>query len=250
MIKIKSPEEIAILDRANSIVLDVLECISKELRPGLRLKEIDSMAEDLARTRGARPSFKGYKGYPASICVSVDDEVVHGIPGKRCLREGEIVSLDFGVAYEGYFGDAARTEPVGKVDEAATRIIDVTKEALSKGVQQMVEGRRIEDISWAIQSYVENQGFSVVRDYVGHGIGQEMHEEPQVPNYGSPGMGARIECGMVLAIEPMVNEGGHQVCVDEDGWTVRTKDHKRSAHFEYSVAVTPDGPKVLGVKPE
>jgi len=194
------------------------------------------------------PSFLGYHGYPASICISVNDEVVHGIPGDRRLQEGDIVSLDFGAILDGYYGDAACTVPVGEVDEAARKLMDVTRESLLKGIERAAVGNRVSDVSHAVQTWAEGHGFSVVRDYVGHGVGRALHEEPQVPNFGAPGLGPKLREGMVLAIEPMINEGGAEVTVDPDGWTVRTRDHKRSAHFEYSVALTEAGPKVLGVE--
>ena len=250
MIVLKTPEELKLMDRANQIVHSVLSRLARELAPGVPLKDLDAMAEALTRQEGAEPAFKGYRGYPASVCISVNDEVVHGIPGARQIEEGDLVSLDFGVLYQGYYGDAARTEAVGKVDDAGLRLLRETEASLRKGVDKVREGGRVSDISYAVQKHVEASGYSVVRDYVGHGIGRQMHEEPQVPNFGAPGTGPRLQAGMVLAIEPMVNEGGHEVRVDGDGWTVRTLDHSRSAHFEFSVAVTPSGPWVLGVDPQ
>lgn len=247
MIVLKTATELEVMDRANGMVHEVLGMLTRELRPGTALRELDAMAETWVRERGGEPAFKGYRGYPASVCISINDEVVHGIPGDRKLAEGDVVSLDFGVRMEGYYGDAARTEIVGEGDAAALRLIRVTKESLLQGVEKVVEGGRLFDVSNAIQKYVEANGYSVVRDFVGHGIGRELHEEPQVPNFGTSGMGPRLQAGMVLAIEPMVNEGGHEVSVDGDGWTVRTKDGRRSAHFEYSVAVTSSGPWILGV---
>lgn len=247
MIVLKTAEELEAMERANRVVHEVLDVLAGELRPGVTLGELDAVAERRTRELGAEPAFKGYRGYPACVCISVNDEVVHGIPGKRRLEEGDLVSLDFGVRLGGYYGDAARTEAVGTCDAAGLRLMEVTRESLLKGVEMAVEGRRLSDVSHAVQRHVEGHGYSVVRDYVGHGIGRNLHEEPQVPNFGNPGLGPKLQAGMVLAIEPMVNEGGAEVTVDGDGWTVRTKDGSRSAHFEYSVAVTPAGPRILGM---
>src|SRR5690606_12141726 len=199
---------------------------------------------------GAKAAFKGYHGYPASICVSVDEEVVHGIPGERVLREGQLVSLDFGVLYNGYYGDSAITVPVGEVSDEAKRLIEVTRTALEKGIEQAVVGRRLSDISHAIQTYVEANGFAVVRDYVGHGIGRQMHEAPPVPNFGLPDRGPRLKEGMTLAIEPMVNVSTWEVEVLADGWTVVTKDRSLSAHFEHTVAILDGGPELLTLMEE
>lgn len=247
MIHLKSEEELKRMDQANRIVHEVLDALEAAAAPGVSLVELDRLAESMTKERGAKPAFKGYHGFPASVCISVNDEVVHGIPGSRKLREGDLVSLDFGVLHQGFYGDAARTCPVGKVDDAGLRLAAVTRESLEKGLQAVRPGNRVSDISYAVQAWVESNGYSVVRDYVGHGIGRELHEEPPVPNFGAPGKGPRLEVGMVLAIEPMVNEGGFEVKVDGDGWTVRTMDGRRSAHFEYSVAVTEAGPRILGV---
>jgi methionyl aminopeptidase len=248
MIHLKSPKEVEIMDRANRIVHKVLQRVSSEVAPGVALRDLDAVAESTSKSLGGKPAFKGYHGYPASICISVNDEVVHGIPGDRRLQEGDIVSLDFGAILDGYYGDAACTVPVGEVDEAARKLMDVTRESLLKGIERAAVGNRVSDVSHAVQTWAEGHGFSVVRDYVGHGVGRALHEEPQVPNFGAPGLGPKLREGMVLAIEPMINEGGAEVTVDPDGWTVRTRDHKRSAHFEYSVALTEAGPKVLGVE--
>jgi methionyl aminopeptidase len=248
MIILKTHDELNAMDRANRVVHDVLDLLVRELRPGAALADLDARAESWTKERGAEPAFKGYRNYPACVCISVNDEVVHGIPGKRRLEQGDLVSLDFGVRLGGYYGDAARTAIVGTTDAGGDRLIQVTRAALLKGVEKARVGGRLSDISHAVQQHVEAQGYSVVRDFVGHGIGRELHEEPQVPNFGAPGMGPKLQAGMVLAIEPMVNEGGYEVVMDGDGWTVRTKDGSRSAHFEYSVAVTPSGPWVLGVE--
>ncbi len=248
MIHLKAPEEIEIMDRANRLVHTILDRLGEELAPGVVLRDLDRLAESLTKQMGGKPAFKGYGGFPASVCISVNDEVVHGIPGPRVIQPGDLVSLDFGVIVDGYYGDAARTFPVGDVDPEGVRLLTVTRASLEKGVEQVHVGSRVSDVSHAVQEYAEGQGYSVVRDYVGHGIGRALHEEPQVPNFGEPGRGPRLQEGMVLAIEPMINEGGHGVTVDEDGWTVRTADGKRSAHFEYSVAVTANGPRILGIE--
>ncbi len=221
------------------------QVVAEAIRPGVTTRELDRIAEEFIRKNGGIPTFKGYFGYPASICVSVNDEVVHGIPGPRVLREGDIVSVDIGVTYKGFVGDAAFTWPVGKVSELARRLLDVTREALAAGIAQSRPGNRLTDISHAVQTLAEAHGFSVVREFVGHGIGRQMHEEPQVPNYGPPGQGPTLLPGMVLAIEPMVNAGGAEVWVDKDRWTVRTRDGSLSAHFEHTVAITRDGPQIL-----
>jgi methionyl aminopeptidase len=248
MIHLKSPEELEIMDRANRIVHKVLQRVSSEVAPGVALRDLDAVAESTTKSLGGKPAFKGYHGYPASICLSVNDEVVHGIPGERKLKEGDIVSVDFGVVLDGYYGDAACTLPVGQVNEGSRKLMEVTRESLLKGIERAQVGERVSDVSHAVQAWAEGHGYSVVRDYVGHGIGRALHEEPQVPNFGTPGLGPKLRAGMVLAIEPMVNEGGPGVTVDPDGWTVRTLDGKRSAHFEYSVALTESGPRVLGVE--
>jgi len=248
MISLKSPGEIEKMDAANRIVHAVLNALAAEASPGVVLKDLDHMAETKTRKMGGIPAFKGYSGYPACVCISVNDEVVHGIPGAKKLREGDIVSFDYGVILDGFYGDAALTCGVGEVDEDGVRLMNVTREALMHGIEQFKDGNRVSDIGHAVQSWSEQRGFSVVRDYVGHGIGRELHEEPQVPNFGETGRGPRLRTGIVLAIEPMINEGGAEVTVDPDGWTVRTRDGKRSAHFEYSIALTESGPRILGVE--
>ncbi len=207
--------------------------------------ELDRVVNKEFREKGATPSFKGYRGYPASLCVSVNDQVVHGIPGKRVLQEGDVVSLDLGAIYRGYQGDAALTVGVGKITRQAQELIDVTREALTVGIRTAQVGARLGDVSWAIQSFVESHGYSVVREYAGHGIGREMHEEPQVPNFGTPGRGMLLQDGMVLALEPMVNVGGWRTRTLDDGWTVCTLDGSLSAHFEHTVAIRASGPEVL-----
>jgi len=245
-IDIKSPQELAIMRKAGRIVAETLALLQQKIRPGITTAELDALAESAATRHGAVPSFKGYHGYPASLCVSINEEVVHGIPSpRRVLQEGEIVSLDYGVIFKGYHGDSAITVPVGKVSPVARRLIEVTEGALYAGIAQARAGRRLGDISWAIQSYVEGEGFSVVRQYVGHGIGRQMHEEPQVPNFGPPGRGRHLRPGTTLALEPMVNVGGYLTTVLDDDWTVATEDGSLSAHFEHTIAVTEGDPEIL-----
>ena len=242
---LRGKEEIEAIRAAARLVAQTLSMLGREVRPGVTTATLDRMAESFIRERGARPAFKGYRGFPATICPSINDEVVHGIPGSRELAEGDIVGVDVGVEMGGYYGDAAFTFPVGAVSVEARRLLQVTNEALMRGVAQAKAGNRVGDISHAIQSHVESHGFAVVRSLVGHGIGRHMHEEPQVPNYGTPGRGPRLMAGQVLAIEPMVNVGSPEVLTRPDGWTVVTKDGSLSAHFEHTVAVGPDGPEVL-----
>jgi len=245
MVYLRGKEEIEAIRAAARLVAQTLDMLGHEVRPGVTTAALDQLADSFIRERGGRPAFKGYRGFPASICPSVNDEVVHGIPGPRTLAEGDIVGVDVGVEIDGYYGDAACTFPVGTVSEEATRLLQVAREALMLGVAQAKAGNRVGDISHAIQSHVESYGYSVVRTLVGHGIGRNMHEEPQVPNYGSPDRGPRLMAGQVLAIEPMVNAGGPDVVTRPDGWTVVTKDGSLSAHFEHTVAVGPQGPEIL-----
>lgn len=245
MIILKSDRELALMREAGRIVAETLALVEKAVAPGLTTKEINDLAESYILKRGAYPSFKGYRGFPASICASVNEEVVHGIPGLRRLEEGDIISIDVGAIFEGYHGDAAITVPVGKVRPEVERLLRVTREALWLGIEKARAGGRLSDISHAIQTHAEKNGYSVVREFVGHGIGRTMHEEPQVPNYGRPGRGPRLVPGMTLAIEPMVNQGRPEVRVLANGWTVVTQDGSYSAHFEHTVAITADGPKVL-----
>lgn len=245
MIIIKTPEEIEKMRIANQIVVAALLKLKEMVKPGITTAEMDRVAEESIRNAGARPSFKGYKGYPASLCASINEVVVHGIPGGRKLREGDIIGLDLGAEYEGYYGDAAITLPVGKISPEAERLLRVTREALYKGIERMKEGNRLSDISHAVQTHAEAAGFSVVTDFVGHGIGTAAHEDPQVPNYGPAGQGPILKRGMVLAIEPMINAGKHAVQVLDDEWTVVTRDRKLSAHFEHSIAITETGPDIL-----
>jgi methionyl aminopeptidase len=245
MINIRSPREIEQLRKANAIVAEVFENLKGKVIPGITTKELDQMAEGYIRSKGGVPAFKGYRGFPATLCASINEEVVHGIPDQRKLKEGDILSLDVGVNRNGYFGDAAITLPVGEVDREARRLIEVTERALYIGIEQTKAGNRLFDISSAIQEWVESHGFSVVRDFVGHGIGKSLHEEPQIPNFGSPHQGPRLEKGMVFALEPMVNEGTYEVRVLSDAWTVVTTDGKRSAHFEHTIVITDDGAEIL-----
>jgi methionyl aminopeptidase len=247
MIIIKSPRELEQLKRSNAIVAEVFERLKGMIAPGITTKELDQVAEEYILLKGARPAFKGYRGFPATLCISINEEVVHGIPSQRRLKEGDIVSLDVGANFVGYFGDAAITLPVGEVDPKAERLLEVTEKALYIGIEKAKVGNRLFDISYAIQSWVESHGFSVVRDFVGHGIGRDLHEEPQIPNFGIPHQGPRLEKGMVFALEPMVNEGTSAVRVLSDGWTVVTIDGKRSAHFEHTIAITEDGAEILSV---
>lgn len=241
----KSRREIEKMKKSNALVAAILEELRKKIKPGVKTIELDRLSEEMALKKGARPAFKGYRGYPYSLCTSVNSEVVHGMPSERELKEGDIISLDFGILNDGYYGDAAVTVPVGQVTPAAKRLLAVTEEALYRGIAEARAGNRIGDISAAIQGHAEAAGFSVVRDLVGHGIGRSLHEDPQVPNYGTSGRGIELKAGMVFAIEPMVNEGTYRVDVLRDGWTVVTADGKLSAHFEHSVAITENGPVVL-----
>ncbi|HHN64148.1 MAG TPA: type I methionyl aminopeptidase [Nitrospirae bacterium] len=246
MIPVKSREEIKKIRRASQIVAEALSTLKQVIAPGITTKELEQIAEEVIRSRGGVPAFKGYRGYPASICASVNDEVVHGIPSiDVILREGDIISIDLGVIYEGLIGDAAMTVPVGRVDKETERLIRVTEEALYKGIKEARISRRVGDISHAIQRYVESHGFSVVRAFVGHGVGRSLHEEPQIPNFGYPGKGPKLKEGMTLAIEPMVNAGTYEVVIMKDGWTAKTADGSLSAHFEHTVLVTRNGPEIL-----
>jgi methionyl aminopeptidase len=242
----RSAAELDKMRAAGRLVGEVLTALAARVAPGVTTAELDEIAEQLIVDAGAIPAFKGYHGYPASICASINDEVIHGIPsGRRVLNEGDIISVDVGASLGGYFGDSAITLPVGQISEEAATLLRVTEEALYKAVDRARPGGRVSDIGHAVQQHVERNGFSVVREFVGHGIGQRMHEEPQVPNYGDPGRGPRLAAGMVLAIEPMVNAGKPAVKVLADGWTAVTRDKSLSAHFEHTVAVTADDPWIL-----
>lgn len=248
MIQLKNEFEIKKLNEIGKIAYRILISTIKIIRAGISTKDIDDFVESEVEKYGVKAAFKGYSGYPASICVSVNDEVVHGIPKKdKILKNGDIVSLDFGAVKDGYYSDIAVTVPVGEIDDKAKKLIGVTKEALYKGIEKAVVGNRLFDISYAIQRTVESNGFSVVKSFVGHGIGKSLHEEPQVPNFGNPGCGVKLKEGMVLAIEPMVNAGDSAVKIDDDRWTARTIDGSLSAHFEHCVAITKKGPFILTI---
>jgi methionyl aminopeptidase len=243
---VKKPDEILLMQEANQIVAETLAMLEKIAEPGITTWDLDRLSEDLCIKRKAAPAFKGYRGFPGSLCVSINEEVVHGIPSrKRRLKKGDILSIDFGVKYKGYYGDSAITIPIGKVDSEKSRLIQVTEESLRRAIEKVEIGNRIADISGAVQSYVEENGFSVVRQFVGHGIGKSLHEGPEIPNFIQQEPTPRIIEGIVLAIEPMVNIGTYKVKVLRDGWTVITADKKASAHFEHSVAATLNGPVIL-----
>ncbi|MBI5049777.1 MAG: type I methionyl aminopeptidase [Nitrospirae bacterium] len=245
MIVLKSRDEIKRMAEACRIVAEALDGVKKIIAPGITTVELDKFVESFIISKGATPAFKGYRGYPASLCTSVNEQVVHGIPSIRKLKQGDIISLDLGVYYRGFYGDTAATFPVGEINRTAKSLLAVAEEALYKGIECAEAGRRLSDISFAIQSYVEENRFSVVRNFVGHGIGRELHEEPQVPNFGGPGEGPVLVPGMTLAIEPMINEGTWEVVILDDGWTAVTGDGSLSAHFEHTVAVMEDGTYAL-----
>ena len=246
-ITLKSPEQIAKMRQAGRVVAEMLQACADAARPGLTTNELDKVARGVLAKRKAKSNFLGYHGYPAVICTSPNSVIVHGIPGDYRLEEGDIISIDCGAIIDGWHGDAARTIPVGEISEEARKLITVTEESLWAGIQHVRSGARLTDIGHAVQTVAEGAGFSVVREYVGHGIGRAMHEEPQVPNYGEPGKGIKLKVGHVLAVEPMVNLGSCETQLNDDGWTVITADGSLSAHFEHSIAVTDDGPEVLTV---
>lgn len=245
MIVIKSSKEIELMQESGRIVALVHETIKKAIKPGVTTDELDRIAEAVITENGAVPSFKGYHGFPGSICASINDQVIHGIPGDIKLSEGDIISIDVGAFKNGYHADAARTHPVGNVSEAAANLIKVTEESFFEGLKYCRKGYRLSDVSHAIQKYSEDRGYGVVRDFVGHGVGRQLHEDPPIPNYGAPGRGPRLESGMVLAIEPMINQGDHRVKVLDDDWTVVTLDGLWSAHYEHTVVITEDEPLLL-----
>lgn len=246
MITLKSERELSLMRIAARATAQILDEMVKMVQPGMSTGELDRYAESRCKDLKVKPAFKGYSGFPACVCISVNHEVVHGIPSlKRVLKNGDIVGLDFGVSHEGWYGDSARTVAVGKISPEAQKLLDVTQESLRRGIAECREGNRVFDIGHAIQKYVEPFGFGVVREFVGHGIGKSLHEEPQVPNYGPKGKGLALKVGMVLAIEPMINAGTHEVKVLEDGWTAVTRDRSLSAHFEHTVAITANGPEIL-----
>ena len=245
MITIKSAKEIELMRIAGRIVAETHEKLREIIKPGITTKELDIIAEEFIRKSGALPAFKGYNGFPASICTSVNEQVVHGIPGHVVLKDGDIIGIDIGAVYEGYYGDAARTHGIGTISSDAQKLIKVTQESFFAGIEYAREGNRLSDISYAIQSYAESNGCSVVRDLVGHGIGKKMHEDPQVPNYGISGRGPRLSAGMALAIEPMINQGKYAVKTLSDGWTVVTADGSLSAHYENTIVITKEAPELL-----
>ena len=245
MIRIRSKKEIELIATSCQIVSDTLDMLSDHVKPGVKINDLDKMAEKFIINCGARPAFKGYMGFPATLCVSVDDEVVHGIPNDRILKEGQIVGIDCGAEKDGYFGDHARTFSVGKITNDKQKLMDITHKSLMLGIAEASPDNFVSDIGYAIQSYVEKYGYSVVRELVGHGIGTELHEEPQIPNYGEPKQGYRLREGMCIAIEPMINLGSKEIKTDSDGWTIRTLDGQVSAHFEHTIAITSNGPRIL-----
>ena len=247
MITIRSLEELIKLEEASRVVLETLDIVEKAVTPGVTTDDLDQIAEAEIRKRGARPAFVGYRGYPKTLCTSINEEVVHGIPGRRSLKEGDIVGIDCGAIVDGYYGDAARTMPVGRITPERARLLAVTRKALDAGIAAARPGNRVSDIGAAVEALALENGYGVVRDFVGHGVGTALHEEPQIPNYGPGGRGGLLKSGMVIAIEPMFNLGRAEVSVDRDGWTVRTRDGSASAHFEFTVAIEPQGAVVLGL---
>jgi methionyl aminopeptidase len=242
MIILKTQDEIETMAKASKLVAETLQALQQEIRAGMTTDDLDRLAETFIRQRGGIPAFKGYRNYPKTLCASVNEQVVHGIPSKRVLKDGDIIGLDLGAIVDGFYGDSAVTVPIGTIPARVMQLLRVTEEALYKGIEQAVVGNRLSDISHAVQRHAEAAGFSVVTDFVGHGIGRQLHEEPQVPNYGKPGQGPRLQVGMVLAIEPMVNMGASGVQILDDQWTAVTRDGSLSAHFEHTIAIQPSGP--------
>jgi len=245
MVNIRSQREIERIHNSSQVVYETLRSLEDYIKAGSTGKELDELAEEFIRSQGFVPAFKGYMGYPASLCISMNDEVVHGIPNCREFQDGDIVSIDCGVVKDGYYGDSAWTFAVGQMDSETKKLLEVTERSLTIGIQQAIEGNHISDIGHSIQDYVEEFGFSVVRELVGHGIGTQLHEDPQIPNFGDPGCGVELKAGMCLAVEPMVNLGGKEIYTKADGWTVCTRDGKPSAHFEHTIVVTKNGAKIL-----
>ena len=245
MVHIRTDREIQLIASSCQIVADTLDMLTDHVKPGVNINELDRLAEEFIISKGARPAFKGYMGFPATLCVSVDDEVVHGIPSDRFLEEGQIVGIDCGAEKKGYYGDHARTFSIGKISDNRQKLMDITRDCLLRGISEAKPGNYVSDIGYAIQSLAEANGYSVVRELVGHGIGSSLHEEPQIPNYGNPKQGHKLTEGMCIAIEPMINMGKKEVKTDSDGWTIRTIDGEVSAHFEHTIAITSDGPKIL-----
>ena len=245
MVHVRTAREIELIAKSCQIVADTLDMLTSYVKPGADLLKLDSMAEDFIRSKGARPAFKGYMGFPATLCISIDEEVVHAITKNRTLQEGQIVGIDCGAEKKGYYGDSARTFAVGNISSDKKKLMKITRESLMKGIEEAKPGNYVSDIGHTIQTFVEAEGYSVVRELVGHGIGTDLHEEPQVPNYGMPKQGPQLQEGMCLAIEPMINLGTKDVFTDTDGWTIKTKDGKSSAHFEHTIAILANGPKIL-----
>ena len=245
MVSVRSNREIEHISESAQIVADTLDMLTEKVESGISLMELDTLAEEFIRSRDAIPAFKGYMGFPATLCISVDDEVVHGIPSNKILNNGQIVGIDCGALKNGYYGDSARTFPVGDISDQDKKLIEITQEALYLGINEAVPGNYVSDIGHAIQKFVEPKGYSIVRELVGHGIGTNLHEDPQVPNYGDPGMGVKLKEGMCLAIEPMINRGGKEVYTLDDGWTIKTKDGFNSAHFEHTITITKNGAQIL-----
>lgn len=245
MVILKQRSEIEKIRASNSIVAEILTELKQRVQEGVTTLELDRISEELVLKKGAKPAFKGYRGYPFSLCASINEQVIHGLPSERVLKEGDIVGLDFGVYYQGYYGDAALTVPVGKISKEASMLLKATEESLDRAIHEATVGNRLGDISAAVQTHVEAEGFSVVKDFVGHGIGRNLHEDPQIPNYGIKGRGVALKAGMVLAIEPMVNAGTYKVRMLNDGWTAVTADGRLSAHFEHTIAITDHGPEIL-----
>ncbi len=247
MVRIRTRREIDLIRESCQIVADTLQLLHEHIKPGVKTIDLDLIAEEFICSQGARPAFKGYMGFPASLCISIDDVVVHGIPGQKKLLEGQVVGIDCGVEKNGYYGDSARTYAVGKITDEKQQLMKVTQQALMIGIEQARVGNYVSDIGHAIQTYVESFGYSVVRELVGHGVGTELHEEPQIPNFGAPNQGYQLQSGMCLAIEPMINKGAKEVFTEKDGWTVRTLDGQISAHFEHTVAITDNGAQILSL---
>ncbi len=248
MVYSRTEREIEKISRSCQIVADTLFMLEEYVKDGTKVSRLDSLAEDFIRSCGARPAFKGYMGFPATLCVSVDDAVVHGIPGDDLLKNGQIVGIDCGAELDGYYGDHAKSFPVGEIDDHKKKLLDVTRQSLDKAIDEAIPGNFVGDIGFAVQSHAEENGFSVVRELVGHGIGKQLHEEPQIPNFGKKRQGYKLKPGMCIAIEPMINAGNKEVFTAEDGWTIYTSDGKASAHFEHTIAITNNGPKVLSVR--
>ena len=245
MVYKRSENEIKMISRSCQIVADTIDMLSEFVVPGALISDLDKKAENFITSQGARPAFKGYMGFPSTLCISIEDAVVHGIPGDIELKEGQIVGIDCGAEVNGYYGDHAKTFSVGKISDEKKKLMDITEESLYKGIEKAVPGNFVGDIGHAVQTHAESNGFSVVRELVGHGIGENLHEEPQVPNYGIPNQGYKLHTGMCIAIEPMINLGGREIYTAKDGWTILTADGKASAHFEHTIAILDDGPKIL-----